>query len=840
VGTVSASTPVSLKSISITSEIASKAAGFTKQLKAIGYFSDGNTKDLTSQAAWSSGDITVLTINSEGLASLVRKGDSKISVSFQRDNVNTIVASIKETVLEPTAINIVISYVISGITSIQNLATATMQAVVTLSDNTTKVVTAAANWTVSTLTDSGNATIALSQEANTATLTGSAPGSISLSATYSGLTSNSLSLAIEALPPSIQNMAVSVNVLGTSISTVIQTITATDPQGLPLTYNISKNGVVGVATIDAITGILNYSIAGHTTEILDTVIVAVTNTKKTSTSTVIFNLKNDPLLVNQWHLQNIGKTAFSSTLPTSGNDMNVAAAWAAGYTGKGIKVAIVDTGLEIAHEDLSANVDKENSRNFLDATKNPTSIVTGSDHGTQVAGIIGAVAFNGKGGRGVAYESTLRGYNYLASGAGTVVNLGNALGLATYSADNDIFNESFGNSPTNLDAVTLVYDAMNSNALLLRDGKGAILIQSAGNEFTSFGDGTLACLIANTYGMGCGHPATDTRRAGTLPIIVGAINADGIKSSYSTVGSPIWVSAPGGEYGYDSQYKSGLSTDTYKPAIVTTAMTGCTNAKNKTTKVNALDAQGLNASAVSCQYTALMNGTSSAAPNLSGVVALMLQANTKLNYRDVKHILAKTAKRIDPTFSGVSSTTFLSNNTVIFDQGWVKNAADYYFSNWYGFGAVDASAAVNMAKDYKDFMPIQQSSSLSKYYTSNVTVPNASKTGTTMSFAMAPSFTKVEQVILTININASPALTCNQIELSSPSGTKSIVMHAANGFSNSGVLQTSLPGTRFLSNAFYGETPLGTWTLRFLDFCNSLTRTTILTSNTQKLNITGN
>ena len=147
---------------------------------------------------------------------------------------------------------------------------------------------------------------------------------------------------------------------------------------------------------------------------------------------------------------------------------------------------------------------------------------------------------------------------------------------------------------------------------------------------------------------------------------------------------------------------------------------------------------------------------------------------------------------------------------------------------------------IDITKDYKDFMPIQQSSSLSKYYTSNVTVPNASKTGTTMSFAMAPSFTKVEQVILTININASPALTCNQIELSSPSGTKSIVMHAANGFSNSGVLQTSLPGTRFLSNAFYGETPVGTWTLRFLDFCNSLTRTTILTSNTQKLNITGN
>ena len=43
-----------------------------------------------------------------------------------------------------------------------------------------------------------------------------------------------------------------------------------------------------------------------------------------------------------------------------------------------------------------------------------------------------------------------------------------------------------------------------------------------------------------------------------------------------------------------------------------------------------------------------MNGTSAAAPNVAGVVALMLEANPRLSSRDVKYILASTAKRVDP------------------------------------------------------------------------------------------------------------------------------------------------------------------------------------------------
>jgi hypothetical protein len=277
------------------------------------------------------------------------------------------------------------------------------------------------------------------------------------------------------------------------------------------------------------------------------------------------------------------------------------------------------------------------------------------------------------------------------------------------------------------------------------------------------------------------------------------------------------------------------------PAMVTTALTGCRNAFKGTAKVNALDAQGQNIYSPQCQYTALMNGTSSAAPNLSGVVALMLEANPHLGYRDVKHILAKTAKKVDPAHAGVISTSVIDGQStpVVLDQGWVQNAAGQWFSNSYGLGAVDASAAVRMAKNYSTYLSTLKSASLPANFTTHVNIPNGNTTGSTLTFNMSPSFSVVEQVVVSVNITASPALTCNQIELSSPSGTKSILMHAGNGFSNQGVLQTSIPGTRFMSNAFYGESGAGVCTLRCLDFCNSTTPTRIRSTDTQTLSLTG-
>ena len=59
---------------------------------------------------------------------------------------------------------------------------------------------------------------------------------------------------------------------------------------------------------------------------------------------------------------------------------------------------------------------------------------------------------------------------------------------------------------------------------------------------------------------------------------------------------------------------------------------------------------------IGCFFTSKMNGTSAATPILSGIIALMLEANPDLGWRDVEHILALTADKIDNTNSNILST----------------------------------------------------------------------------------------------------------------------------------------------------------------------------------------
>jgi hypothetical protein len=209
-------------------------------------------------------------------------------------------------------------------------------------------------------------------------------------------------------------------------------------------------------------------------------------------------------------------------------------------------------------EDLQANVDLSHSVNFLTGTNDPTPTTAGFDHGTQVYGIIGAAAFNGKSGRGIAFKSTLRGYNLLASGAYSVANMATAMGSAAVSADNDVFNASFSESgaggPNSLPPFSGAYQAITDTGSTLRGGLGAAIDNAAGNVFGDFeNDSSPYCApYAQVFGVSCGDPASDERRGGSYPIIVGAISAAGVHSSYSSTGSSLWISAPGGEYGIDS------------------------------------------------------------------------------------------------------------------------------------------------------------------------------------------------------------------------------------------------------------------------------------------------
>ena len=77
-------------------------------------------------------------------------------------------------------------------------------------------------------------------------------------------------------------------------------------------------------------------------------------------------------------------------------------------------------------------------------------------------------------------------------------------------------------------------------------------------------------------------------------------------------------------------------------------------------------------------------GTSASTPMVSGVVALMLSANPNLTWRDVKLILAKTARKNSPT-----------------DSGWVSGPNGLNYNDKFGFGVVNAKAAVDAAKTWQ-------------------------------------------------------------------------------------------------------------------------------------------
>ena len=173
-------------------------------------------------------------------------------------------------------------------------------------------------------------------------------------------------------------------------------------------------------------------------------------------------------------------------------------------------------------------------------------------------------------------------------------------------------------------------------------------------------------------------------------IQVGALQATGSVSSYTTPGSALWISGFGGEYGNNASY-----TSSGKPAMMTTDQSGCTNGyvgSNGPTQTNQFENHsGGYSENTNCNYTSTFNGTSSAAPTVAGVVALMLEANANLTWRDVKHILATTAVQV-----GTLSYTFLS----VVQYEWETNSAGYKFHNWYGFGKVDAGEAVSTAASY--------------------------------------------------------------------------------------------------------------------------------------------
>lgn len=347
---------------------------------------------------------------------------------------------------------------------------------------------------------------------------------------------------------------------------------------------------------------------------------------------------NDPLLRYQWHISNQGQAVIGDSRPVAGVDMDVDILHALDIRGRGVRVGVVDDGLELGHEDLADNILPNGSHNFGDGSHDTTPIDPSNGHGTSVAGIIGAVGWNGHGGRGVAPEVQLAGFDVFARDSSvTDASIRYAWGDGPEARNIDVFNNSWGSvAPFYFDFS--VEDQRTWQALMgsTRGGLGGIYVKSAGNSFLRFlepdenGKPVNVCSEqSRALQVGCSLANIDPFANLPGTIVVASLNAKGTRASYSSTGSALWVSGLGGEFGFQRKFypdaASTFSPDSapyaYDPAIVTTDLSGCTageNVEDPDVVYNALDGSKSKIDA-SCNYNAIMNGTSAAAPTVSGV-----------------------------------------------------------------------------------------------------------------------------------------------------------------------------------------------------------------------------
>ena len=200
--------------------------------------------------------------------------------------------------------------------------------------------------------------------------------------------------------PTAASASSSLNLLPQTTNTVTGTASSTSQDSRSVTYSVVSSPSYGtVEFTNSATGAWSYSTT-QTQARSDSFTFKVNDGYvDSSAGTISLSLKTDPLYQYQWHLDNTGQTNFATNSGTSGEDINVDSVIVSGLTGDGVRIAVVDTGLEIAHEDLLDNVVVGGSYNFVDGTTDPTTTATDGDHGTSVAGIIAAAGWNNKGGR---------------------------------------------------------------------------------------------------------------------------------------------------------------------------------------------------------------------------------------------------------------------------------------------------------------------------------------------------------------------------------------------------------------------------------------------------------
>jgi proprotein convertase subtilisin/kexin type 2 len=437
-----------------------------------------------------------------------------------------------------------------------------------------------------------------------------------------------------------------------------------------------------------------------------------------SSAPVTAFVPNDPLFADQWHLRNVGQAGADGTPAKAGEDLNVGMAWTQA-TGTGIRIAVVDAELDIAHEDFRVVAGKSYDYR-AGGYGTPGSDKATENHGTACGGLAAARGHNGIGVTGVAFNASVVGYNLLASNS----DANGADAVTRDRAENHVSTNSYGAADSNglFHTTSQVWtDAIETGLREGRGGKGLVYTWAAGNGASE--DRSDYDAQANFHGV----------------MAIGALNSQGKRSSYSEPGANLLVMGFGGEF---------CNTQT----TVTLDVTGEKGTNDGSGRADpnsgAVDLAG------KPHYTRCMNGTSAATPEVAGVAALVLEANPQLGWRDVRAILARTARKNDAD-----------------NADWKRNGGGLLVNHEYGYGAADATAAVAAARSWT-LLPPQKTASATK--TAALPIPDGADSVTSELAVSDSGISKVEFVELVVDSD-HPEVGDLEIGLFSPTGTLSTV-----------------------------------------------------------------
>ena len=451
----------------------------------------------------------------------------------------------------------------------------------------------------------------------------------------------------------------------------------------------------------------------------------------------------------QWHL---------NWLEHPDRDSRVQGAWSRDITGSGVTIGIVDDGLDTAHPDLAPNYVASDSWNFGENSPNPDPVYPNDNHGTAVSGVAAARGGNGLGVTGAAPWARLAGLRVDFEGGSTVAAFVDATKYHSFGTNRNIRvkNHSYGSSTP--------FD--NESA------ERAALVESAGA-------GTIHCVSA---GNSRNEPVEDSNRRGksSSPCVinVAALACSGIFATYSGFGACVFVTAP------------SSSQRTNELEITTTDRAGTNGYTNYKRPDNPFPNQ---------DYTADFGGTSSATPLVAGIMALGVQANTNLEIRLAKHLLARSCDRVDP-----------DDTTATSDGGWRTNGAGFCFNQNYGFGKINADRFTALARQYTGVTPEVVQGDDAPVPVGALISPGARVSRAFTLTNQSP----LEVVEMRLDF-AATVLRDIEAHLTSPQGTRSRLLMSCP--SDTSTAAASLTNWFLTSHAFFGENPAGTWTVTVLN-----------------------